>query len=193
MDLHPARTDRRFIVVSGLPASGKSTLARKLASLLGLAVIDKDDILERLFESKGIGNLASRRTLSRQSDLIFRQEAEASSGALLVSFWHLPGMPVDSGTPTDWLMGLSNRIVTLHCACPVEIAAARFRRRTRHSVHLDSARSCEQILASIRELAQLKPMEFGECVAVDTSAEIELQNLVRRISSALERASRIGV
>jgi AAA domain len=184
--------DRRFIVVSGLPGSGKSWLALKLAHLLGLAVIDKDDILERLFDSKGTGDLAWRRTLSRQSDLIFRQDAEASNGAILVSFWRLPGMPADSGTPTDWLMGLSNRIVNLHCVCPVEVAAARFSRRRRHPGHLDSARSCEQILTSIRELAQLKPMEIGERVSVDTSAEIELQSVVSRISSAFERAYGVG-
>jgi len=44
--------DRRFVVVSGLPGSGKSVLAQRLSPLLGLPVIDKDDILDRLFEVK---------------------------------------------------------------------------------------------------------------------------------------------
>jgi hypothetical protein len=48
--------------------------------LLGLAVIDKDDILERLFDLKGVGNSDWRRALSREIDLIFRQESEASQG-----------------------------------------------------------------------------------------------------------------
>jgi shikimate kinase len=91
---------RRFIVLSGLPGSGKSTLAQQLAPALDLPLIDKDTILPRLFESKGAGDAAQRRTLSRESDAIFQAEAAAAAKAVLVSHWHLPGMPVESGTPT---------------------------------------------------------------------------------------------
>jgi glucokinase len=57
-----------FVVISKLPGSGKTTLARRLAPALNLPVIDKDDILTRFFESKGIGDVAWRRALSRESD-----------------------------------------------------------------------------------------------------------------------------
>jgi predicted kinase len=182
------QVDRRFVVVSGFPGSGKSWLALKLAPLLGLAVIDKDNIMERLFDAKGIGDSAWRRTLSRESDLIFRRESEDSNGALLVSFWHLPGMSPDWGTPMDWLVGLSNRIVTLHCECPAEVAAARFSQRTRHPGHLDSARSREEILMSIEDLARFRPLEIGERVSVDTSREVKPVVLASQISRAFERA-----
>jgi adenylate kinase family enzyme len=76
-----------FLVVSGLPGSGKSTLAQKLATTLGLPVIDKDQILDRLFESKGVGDATWRRSLSRESDAILEREATSSDGAILVSFW----------------------------------------------------------------------------------------------------------
>jgi predicted kinase len=36
--------DRRFVVVSGLPASGKTTIARALAPLLDLPIFDKDEV-----------------------------------------------------------------------------------------------------------------------------------------------------
>lgn len=39
---------RTIIVITGLPASGKTTLARLLARELGFDVIDKDDFLEAL-------------------------------------------------------------------------------------------------------------------------------------------------
>ena len=45
-----AASDIPLVIVSGLPASGKSTLSRGLAAALSLALIDKDVILEGLFE-----------------------------------------------------------------------------------------------------------------------------------------------
>ena len=59
-----------FVVISGLPGSGKTTLARRLAPALNLPLIDKDDILDRLFEAKGSGDAVWRRRLSRESDVI---------------------------------------------------------------------------------------------------------------------------
>src|SRR5688500_397575 len=43
-------------VVSGLPGSGKSTLARQITSRTRIVVLDKDDILERLFEERRVGD-----------------------------------------------------------------------------------------------------------------------------------------
>ena len=101
-------SQRQFIVLSGLPASGKTTLVRRLATALQLPIIDKDDILEGLFETEGVGDSVWRTRLSRKSDQVFRQEAIRSEGAVLVSWWHRLGMNSQSGTPTDWLPGLSN-------------------------------------------------------------------------------------
>src|SRR5213075_865138 len=111
---------KSFVVISGLPGSGKTTLGRRLALALNLPLIDKDDILDRLFETKGVGDAAWRRSLSRESDLILRHDAEAADGAVLVSFWRQPGMPDDSGTPTDWLNARSAHVVNVHCVCDVE-------------------------------------------------------------------------
>ena len=87
-----------FVVISGLPGSGKTSLARQLAPALHLPLIDKDDILERLFEAKGAGGAEWRRMLSRESDALLEAEARASSGgAVLVSHWRQAGMPADSG------------------------------------------------------------------------------------------------
>ena len=172
--------DKPYVVVSGLPGSGKSVLARRLAPLLNLPVIDKDDILERLFEAKGVRDAASRRALSRESDEILRQEALNSEGAVLVSFWHLADMDHDSGTPTEWLRPLSSRVVTLHCICPPEIAADRFLARQRHPGHRDENRSKEDILASIRAISQLGPLAIAPGIEVDTSrAEPDVEPIAR--------------
>ena len=166
----------RFVVISGLPGSGKTTLARRLAPALNLPLIDKDDILDRLFEEKGIGDAAWRRALSRESDAILQREAEASNGAVLVSFWHLPGMPVDSGTPTKWLTD----VINIQCVCPPDLAVTRFRQRTRHAGHLDAAGSPD---ASIRDLARLPPLDIQPRIDVDTSGQVNVEDLVREIES----------
>lgn len=174
-----------FVVVSGLPGSGKTTLGRRLAPALNLPVLDKDDILNRLFESKGIGDASWRRALSRESDLILEQQAMDSSGAVLVSFWRLPGMPSDSGTPTAWLRSASHHLVNVHCVCEPDVAASRFVSRRRHPGHLDGESYQVEVVASLRTLASLAPLDIGERIEVDTSREPNLEQVVRDLRSAL--------
>jgi cytidylate kinase len=175
---------RRFVVVSGVPGSGKTTLARQLSPTLGLPVIDKDDILEKLFQAGGVGDATFRRTLSRESDLIFRAEAERSDGALLVSFWHQRGMALESGTSTDWLLNLPDCVVNVHCLCEPHIAAERFAQRKRHPGHLDSTRDYAEILATILALTNLEPLAIVPRIEVDTSGQRPLNAVVDEIEAA---------
>jgi Shikimate kinase len=181
-----SRMGKPFVVISGLPGSGKTTLGRRLAPSLNLPLIDKDDILDRLFESKGVGNAAWRRSLSRESDVILQHEATNSNGAVLASFWRLPGMPSDSGTATDWLDTPSHHVVNVHCVCDLEVAANRFFQRRRHRGHLDGESSSADVLASLRKLTQLPPLAIGQRIDVDTSQEPNLTDVVRAIRGALE-------
>ncbi|MEO8368611.1 MAG: AAA family ATPase [Candidatus Solibacter sp.] len=173
----------RFVIVTGLPGSGKTTLAAQLAAALDLPMLDKDAILEQLFDTRGTGDAAHRRSLSRESDAIFQARAAASTGAVLVSFWHQPGMAHDSGTPTAWLSALPAPIVNVHCVCPPEVAAERFIRRARHPGHLDSQRSHAQLLQSLETLASLPPLDLGPRIEVDTTCPIDLSSILHAIGT----------
>jgi hypothetical protein len=177
---------RRFVVVSGLPGSGKTTLARQLAP--NLPLIDKDEILDGLFDSKGVGDAQWRRALSRESDMILQREVASLDGAVLVSFWRLDGMAADSGTPTEWLRQLPNAVVVnLWCNCAAETAAERFVQRRRHPGHLDSMASYGDLLASLRKLSGLGPLGIDPRIDVCTAQEPDLDELVRRICGAFAR------
>src|SRR3954447_25374796 len=98
-----APNSRRFVVISGLPGSGKTTLGRRLAHALSLPLLDKDEILEALFDSPGVGDSQWRNRLSRSADVVFQRLADQTSGAILASFWKHPQVSGESGTPTGWL------------------------------------------------------------------------------------------
>lgn len=181
-----------FVVIAGLPGSGKTTLGRRLAPAMELPLIDKDDILERLFESKGVGDAAWRRSLSRESDVLLQHRAKTSGGAILTSFWHVPGMLADSGTPIDWLAGPSHHVVVVHCVCAPAIAARRFLKRQRHPGHLDDRSSEAEVLASLQRLARLPPLDIGARIDVDTSSEPNLADVVRAVRDAFRSSARSG-
>ena len=174
-----------FVVVSGLPGSGKTTLARRLAPALGLSLLDKDDILEGLFEAFGIGDADWRQRLSRASDDIFERLARSSNGAVLTSFWRNPKISGESGTPTDWLASVSQRIVEVYCVCDPEVAAARYVNRVRHPGHLDSAKRSEDVLCNFRILANAGALGLGRLLEVDTTNEIDLNRVVSEIKALL--------
>jgi len=78
---------RLYVVVSGPPGSGKTTLARPLAHALDLPLIAKDRIKGSLLDSLGVGDLEWSRLLGRATmSLMYRLAADAGA-AVLESTW----------------------------------------------------------------------------------------------------------
>jgi predicted kinase len=193
-EIHPsaiilrARTCRmqRYLIVSGIPASGKSTVGRALAAAMKLVMLDKDDFLEALFESEGTGDAAWRRQLSRAADNLLQEKALASDGAVITSWWRHPASGVDTGTPVEWLSALTGVAIEVHCVCSPEVAAARFLSRKRHAGHLDHLKTNADVLASFQQQATLGPLGIARAITVNTEEPVELSALIARITAALE-------
>src|SRR5262249_48108925 len=159
-------------IVTGLPASGKSSVGKAVASAFGLELLDKDDILESLFEDRAAAPEV-RRHLSRAADEILRLRAFESTGAVLVSWWHHPKSLTATGTATGWLSSLNGRLIQLHCKCDALVAANRFQLRKRHSGHLDELKKFDEILTSFQAFVALGVIDLGiPVVEVDTSPQV---------------------
>ena len=91
------------IIVTGLPASGKTTIGREVAKRLDIPFLDKDDYLEQLYDERGTGDRAWRTKLSLESNDLFQADAAPHQQAVLVSHWRPKTMAGPSGTPIDWL------------------------------------------------------------------------------------------
>lgn len=163
----------RFVIVSGLPACGKSTLGRQVAQALDLPFVDKDRFLEALFAAAPFTGGPSRAALSRQADVAFQAESLQNAGGVLVSWWKHPASLADSGTPTEWLAALAGFRVELHCTCSPEVAVERFLTRVRHPGHGDSLRDRKQLLTQFRQQAALGPLGVGALVEMDAEAPLD--------------------
>lgn len=177
---------RRHIIVSGIPASGKSTVGRAIATALQLEMLDKDDFLEGLFLTKGVGDATWRAKLSRAADDVLQERALSSGGAVITSWWRHPASRVESGTPVEWLSSLDGVAVEVNCVCRPEIAAERFLTRQRHEGHLDHLKTNADILAGFQQQAALGPLGIAPVVAINTEEPVDLSDLIARINAALE-------
>ena len=169
------------VVISGLPAAGKSTLGAALASRAGLPLFDKDDYLERLFAQVPPTSSLDRRQLSHRADRAFQSAVESSQGGIAVSWWKHPKSDRDSGTPTAWLLKLPGHLVEVYCKCKPQVAMARFFSRRRHPGHLDELWSSENLSALLEQSFFLGPLRIGSVVEVDCSESVDYANVWTRV------------
>jgi predicted kinase len=167
---------RRIFLISGPPASGKTTIARALAEALGFALLTKDDIKEAIFTAMNgpVGDL----TFSRQIGL-----------AAMETLWalapHCPRVILEAnfrtGNPCERakVATLAGSILEIHCRLPLEEAARRFADRARQERH-HPAHALQEI--SLEQLAAYaQPFGIGPVIEVDTRFRVDLPRLLEQI------------
>jgi len=171
------------LIVTGIPASGKSTIARALSEKLGLEMWDKDDILEDLFNKKGVGDSQWRTLLSRTADGILQARARQSESSVVVSWWRHPASTMETGTPIEWLSELRGRLIEVNCICDPAIAVERFKSRKRHSGHLDHLKADADLLPAFQQQAALGPLGIGQLVKVNTEVNVKIEDVLSQMES----------
>lgn len=164
----------RFVVFSGLPASGKTSLADAIAIELAWPHLDKDRFLEALFEEERGGYSNELRTrLSRAADGAFQRAAAAAPVAVLTSWWRHPASPSNSGTDTGWLNAPGMDVVEVHCVIDPLLALTRFTRRQRHPGHMDHTRDPAALLSQFEAAAELGPLFPDRAIRVATDRPVD--------------------
>jgi predicted kinase len=161
------------VVVSGLPGSGKTTLAVPLAERLGLPLLSKDQIKEVLSSTLA----GDSRQLGRAAVHVLLALAARAPEVVLESFFW-PGLSEPE------LLALDRPLVQVHCSCPPDVARDRFLRRAeageRHPVHHpmdDWERFAER--GALLDLP-------GPCLRVDTSGQVpDVAVLTEQVRAAL--------
>ena len=166
-----------LLVVTGMPSSGKTTVAQGLARELRLPLIAKDEIKESLYESLGADDVSSSSDLGAASyALIFalaRPMLASGVSVIVEANFFRDQEPDFAALP-------AHRLTQLHCQAPLPILLERYANRVRHAGHQDAEKIKE--LPSRFEDQVHSPLRLdGELIQLDTTQPLEVAALAERI------------
>ena len=188
----------RVVVVAGAPGSGKTTLARYLATALTLPLFTKDDIKETLFDTLGWGDRAWSRKLGTAAvALLFRCiEAELAAGRSFIveSNFH-PARDNEDFQALRARYRFQPCVVYCHAEEAVLLArfAARAHSTDRHPGHVDQ-QNYDEVAAAMRGGIYGPPAIGGPVIPVDTTdfARLDYPALLAAIRAAATPAAGSG-
>ena len=160
------------LVVSGYPATGKTTLAQLLGRELAVPVISKDAIKEQLFDTLGAPNVDDSRRLGVAAIALMFSLADSILKQGLPVILELPALPIyDNSRVARLESECGCRAIQIVLTAKSSVIEERYRHRAsagaRHPSHFDRER-----LAEIAEMVRrpFAPLDVsGPTLKVDTS------------------------
>jgi len=151
-----------LVVVTGHPATGKTTAAEWLGRELGIPTFHKDVIKEQLADAIGFTDRASSQRLGHAATLVLYGIAErvlaARQSVVLESNFpaELSSAPLRTSVERH-----GARVVQVVLRAPQEVMARRFAERRRHPVH---------VLHELPPMPPYVPLDLpGELIVLDTT------------------------
>lgn len=166
----------RLIVLNGMAGAGKTTLARPLASSLGIPLVSKDTIKEALGDAVD-APLPTRAIGALAADALWRIVGMLDGTVLVESVW-LAGRD-EEWFRRGWESAGSPLGVEVWCEAPREVMRERYLTRPRHAVHDDRARITEWEAAA--DAAQ--PMTGFPVIRIDTSRPVDVETLAAALTA----------
>ena len=181
---------KRAVLVNGLPASGKSTVARAVSHTRGWPLLTLDTIKEAFFAHLGTGDREYNRTLGKASyQAIFALAADFPDGATVVVDAWFGFQPLDVLQDHLARAGIT-QAVEIWCHAPGDVLGERYRARIeqRHSGHLG--------VSYIPELVELakraQPLGRFPLFDVNTTRPLDMPAVAAWLNAEL-RAVQIGL
>ena len=174
-----------LVVVTGPPASGKTSLARDLARELGLPWISKDAVKETLYDALGSGEeLEPSLEEAARRLLLTVAEQQLASGLSAIVESNFDGDADLAPLKRLW-QERDTRVVQIHCGGEQEALLERFAERAesgqRHPGHGDTAEDVDEVRADL-ERGRWDPLDLpGELIEVDLGEEPDVGALAARI------------
>ena len=178
------------VIVTGPPASGKSTIAQSIADGLPAPLLAKDPVKEALFDALGAGDPAWSKKLGLATYgilfLALEQEIRAGRSCVLkANFDHNEA----SAQLAALQLRTPFRALQIVCSASREVLIERFvaRSDSRHPGHIDDER-LEDVEESI-DAGRWRALEVnGELIEVDTTdwANVDVDGLIRRAAEHQE-------
>ncbi|MCL2386418.1 MAG: ATP-binding protein [Defluviitaleaceae bacterium] len=180
-----------LILVSGMPATGKTTFASWLSKELRAPLVCYDNIKKKTFEilNRNINNLEQNNLFGAVAYdfFLFSIEEVMTSSTLLIAEYFFSDQMKD--TFHNLITKYQYETITVHMDCPVEVAHQRFHERNLNSLSHNSIRPTEIPITQFTEVTkQNKDFRFGNrFIYVDTSdfSAVSYDNILAEIKCHL--------